>query len=197
MLIIHMILADAPPEAAVSAEEDRVLVKRALEDLTAFTGLYQRHARRVYRYILSRVGNVQDAQDLTSQTFIAAMESLAKYRGDSAFGAWLLGIARFKVADHFRAKRPQVVLEAAIGVSDSSDAADVIGRKLQIEQVVAKMQTLSPDRAEAIALRLFGGLEVVEVARMMEKSEASVRMLVYRGLQDLQKQLNVKEEDLS
>ena len=58
-----------------------------------------------------------DAQDLTSQTFLAAMESLPKYRGQSQFVAWLLGIARHKTADQFRRRKPEVEIEDAETVS--------------------------------------------------------------------------------
>jgi RNA polymerase sigma-70 factor (ECF subfamily) len=190
MITIQMILAEQPPPAAAVTEDDAVLVREAKRDLSAFASLYQRYADRVYRYLLVRVNNVHDAQDLTSQTFIAAMENLAKYRGTSPFIAWLLGIARHKAADQLRRNRPELVLEAANEVPDFHDTIEIVSQHLQIEQVASKMQLLSPDRAEALSLRLFGGLEVAEISRMMGKNEAAVRMLVYRGLQDLQDRLN-------
>ncbi|MCB8991483.1 MAG: hypothetical protein H6665_12720, partial [Ardenticatenaceae bacterium] len=71
----------------------------------------------------------------------------------------------------------------------------VIDRQLEIERVARKLQTIAPDRAEALSLRLFAGLEVSEIARLMEKNEAAVRMLVFRGLRDLQAQLNGLREE--
>ncbi|HUM72298.1 MAG TPA: sigma factor-like helix-turn-helix DNA-binding protein [Chloroflexota bacterium] len=58
-----------------------------------------------------------------------------------------------------------------------------------MELVARKLQTIAPDRAEAISLRLIAGLEVAEVARLMDKNEPAVRMLLHRGLRDLQAQL--------
>jgi RNA polymerase sigma-70 factor (ECF subfamily) len=190
MITIQMALAEQPPPIAATAVDDAVLARRAKRDLSAFDDLYQRHINRVYRYLLARVSNEQDAQDLTSQTFLAAMEGIQGYRGTNPFAAWLLGIARHKAADHFRRKRPDVILEAAEHVVSAENPDEIIGRHLQMEQVSRKLQTLSPDRAEALTLRLFGGLEVGEIARLLGKSEASVRMLVFRGLHDLQAQLN-------
>lgn len=57
--------------------------------------------------MLVRVGSADDAQDLTSQTFMDALQHLGTYRGERPFIAWLLGIARHKTADHFRRRKPE------------------------------------------------------------------------------------------
>jgi len=189
-----------PREAATAATppflDEALLVRDAQKDLQAFSTLYQRHAQQVYRYLLARVGNVDDAQDLVSQTFLAAMQGLSGYRQEQPFIAWLLGIARHKVADQFRRRHPEADLEAAEWISDESDdLADQVGRQLEIEQVARKLQKLAPDRAEALSLRLFGGLETAEIAQIMGRQEAAVRMLIFRGLRDLQGQLTISREE--
>lgn len=190
-LTINVLLAEAP----ATIEDDRALVQAARTDLRAFNGLYERHVTRVYRYLLVRVGNVADAEDLTSQTFLVAMENLDKYRGERPFLAWLFDIARHKVADKYRRQKPEAELEAANDLADADEVPDIIvSQKLQIEAVAQKLQTLSPDRAEVISLRLFGGLDIPEIARLMQKQEPAVRMLLHRGLQDLQARLNPNQE---
>jgi RNA polymerase sigma-70 factor (ECF subfamily) len=189
-----------PPEThnqPVTNADDLALVRMAKEDMTAFSALYERYATQVYRYLLVRVGNVHDAQDLTSQTFMAAMKGLKSFQGQSPFAAWLLGIARNKAADLFRQRRPVSELDEAVETAESGDEMDeIIDRQMAVEKVARKLQTISPDRAEALSLRLFGGLEVAEIARIMEKQESAVRMLVFRGLRDLQAQLNVTQETM-
>jgi RNA polymerase sigma-70 factor, ECF subfamily len=176
--------------------DDAALVQAAQKDISAFSPLYQRYVQQVYRYLLARVGNAPDAQDLTSQTFMAAMQGLKQYRGQQPFIAWLLGIARHKAADQFRQRRPDVELDVAELLPGSDDALeDQVGRRLEMEQIGRKLQAIAPDRAEALSLRLFAGLEVAEVARIMARNEAAVRMLVFRGLRDLQQQLNVSPEE--
>lgn len=187
-----------PPESAAAAREDLTLAQRAVRDADAFATLYQRHVKQVYRYLLVRVGNADDAQDLTSQTFLEAMQHLPKFRGERPFIAWLLGIARHKVADHFRRRKPESDLETVVAVSEGSDPLEeVIGRQLEVETVSRKLKVLAPDRAEAVALRLFGGLDVAEIATLMEKNESAVRMLVFRGIRDLQAQLEASREERS
>jgi RNA polymerase sigma-70 factor, ECF subfamily len=185
----------APPDIRTPALEEAALVQDAQRDLAAFSTLYQRYAQQLYRYLLVRVGNVDDAQDLTSQTFLAAMQGLQSYRGQQPFIAWLLGIARHKVADQFR-RRPEVELDEAETIAAADETVDEqVSRQLEIEQVTRKLQRIAPERAEALSLRLFGGLEVSEIARVMNKNEAAVRMLIFRGLRDLQGQLNVSAEE--
>jgi RNA polymerase sigma-70 factor (ECF subfamily) len=180
----------------VSATDDLTLVRQAQQDLEKFTELYERHVQRVYRYLLVRVGHVADAQDLTSQTFIAAMENLDKYKGQRPFLAWLFGIARNKSMDWYRHSRPEADLDTAVTVPDLDEHPDdIVDHHLSMELVARKLQTIAPDRAEAISLRLIAGLEVAEVARLMDKNEAAVRMLLHRGLRDLQAQLHPAGEN--
>ena len=179
-----------PPETVPATMDDLALVQHARRDLSAFATLYERHATQVYRYLLVRTGNVDDAQDLTSQTFLAAMQGLHSFRGDRPFPAWLLGIARNKTMDMFRRRRPALDLDAAGELAAEGDSTEsMVGRRLEVEQVARHLQRLSPDRAEALSLRLFAGLEVKEIAQIMEKNEPAVRMLVFRGLRDLQEQM--------
>lgn len=93
-----MIVMQLPVQQEVTPVglDEVALVRAAQSDLSLFTELYQRYARQVYRYLLVRIGNEADAQDATSQTFLAAMQGLGSYRGQQPFAAWLFGIARLK-----------------------------------------------------------------------------------------------------
>lgn len=180
---------------------DDVLARRAGRDGDAFAALYRRHLHRVYSYLMSRVGDAQDAQDLTAKTFLAALEGIDAYQPRGTFSAWLLTIARHKAADHFRHSKPLLSMDvmeemeplAAWSLDDMTIEADVISR-LQIETVVALLDRLTPDRAEAVRLRYFGDLPFREVAVLMDKSESAVKMLVARGLDDIRNLLPIEEE---
>ena len=80
-------------------EDDAQLVRAARRDLAAFGALYRRHVAPIYRYLYSRVGNAADAQDLTAQVFLEALQGLDRYREHGSFRAWLFTIARHKVCD--------------------------------------------------------------------------------------------------
>lgn len=198
MLQPYVSVASQPPMGSYHSEQ--ASVRRAQEDPSAFAELYRQHVKQVYRYIITRVSNVADAQDLTSQTFLTALESLANYRGQGAFGAWLMGIARHKVMDHYRQvlPHPESGLDEADEVSDTALRPDeAVNYRLQLERVSAKLEVIAPDRAEAIRLRIFGNLTVSEVAQVMGKQEPAVRMLLHRGLRDLQEQIGFSVEDVA
>ena len=183
---------------AAEAVSDEELVQRAQEypaDPTAFAELYRRHLPRVYRYLLARLGDQHVAQDVTAQTFLAALEGIGNYRGSGEFRAWLLMIAHNKAADVFRTRRATVPLEAVVEMPSSSPSPEqVVTTRLQLEEVLRAMRTLSPERAEALALRIFGGMSIAEVGAAMEKQETAVKMLVYRAVRDLRERLGFRIE---
>jgi RNA polymerase sigma-70 factor, ECF subfamily len=170
---------------------DDELVERALRDRAAFAELYRRYLPRVYRYALVQMGgDTQQAQDVTAQTFLAALEQLATYRRTGAFIAWLLTIARHKAADLYRAQQARAPLEEAATVASPEPSPErIVAAQLELAQVVRTLRTLAPERAQALALRLFAELTTVEIAEVMGKSEAAVKMLVHRAVGDLRERL--------
>jgi RNA polymerase sigma-70 factor (ECF subfamily) len=179
----------------VGVEDDVTLARQARADPHAFAELYRRYMGPIYRFHLIRTSNVQDAQDLTSLTFLAALESIESYRGQGSFAGWLFGIASHKVADHYRRRRVSASLEAIEEMADPEPyPEEVAATRLQLSQVARALATLAPDQAEALTLRLSGGLSALEVGRIMGRSEAAVKMLVHRGLRNLQDRLALGTE---
>jgi RNA polymerase sigma-70 factor (ECF subfamily) len=170
--------------------DDETLARRAVKDPEAFSALYRRYLDRVYRYLLSRVGLVQEAQDLTSQTFMAAWEGIARYQGQGVFAAWLFGIARHKSDDYFRANRVEIALEEIEDLpADALSPEALAETHIHMEQVAHCLSRISAERAEALALRVFGGLSAAETGQLMGKREDAVNTLVYRAMKDLKQQL--------
>jgi RNA polymerase sigma-70 factor, ECF subfamily len=181
---------NVPPPPALAQADDEVLARLAAQNTDAFTELYRRHTQRVYRYLLSRLGDTEEAQELTAETFMAVLQSIAQFRAQSSFVTWLLGIAHHKAADHFRRRRETVSLELLGELPQPDNSPDeALTGKLQLEQVRRALATLSPERAEAIRQHVFAGLSISESAHVMHKNEAAVRMLIYRALRDLRARL--------
>ena len=156
-----------------------------------FTAVYQLNVNAIYRYLLARTGRVEDAQDLTAETFHAALESFAAF--DPAQGcaaAWLTGIAHHKLVDHFRRSRPA---DPFAQMEDQPDRAaspeDASAQRLQMAQVSAALRRLPADRAEALSLHFFAGLTLSEVAQVMGRRDEAVKKLIHRGLADLRRYL--------
>lgn len=182
------------PLIELLSADDEGLAQAARQDPAAFAELYHRHFTRVYRYHMARTGDHADAQDLTTLTFLAAMEGIAGYRGTGSFIAWLMGIAHNQMAQFFRSRKRESPLEQAERLSDPAALPEVIaGKRIQFAQVSQALRQLKLERAEAITLCLFANLTAREAGRAMGKSEGAVKMLLMRGLQDLRLKLGVAQ----
>jgi len=171
-----------------SSLDDARLAQQARADPEAFAELYRRHVASVYRYHRAHTDNDKDAEDLTSQTFMAALEGIRSFRGTGPYIAWLMGIAMRLRARFFRRRgtKPEVPLDAALHLPTSSLPTDqAAARRIQMEQILGALRNLSQDRAEALILCFISELSPAEAGLVLGKSEAAIRMLISRGLQDL------------
>jgi RNA polymerase sigma-70 factor (ECF subfamily) len=179
----------------IQIEDEADLARLAVTDTNAFAELYRRNVTRVYRYHVAHTGNVKDAEDLTSQTFMAAMEGIRSYRGTGSFAAWIMGIASKRRLMYFRGRRPEVQLDAALHIPSPGLATDKAAfQRLKLESIANALKKIPADRAEAIILSYFGGLSNIETSRVLNKSEAAVKMLISRGLQDLRERTSLALE---
>ncbi len=178
-------------------QDESDLARQAFHDVEAFAELYRRHLTRIYRYHMAHVGNARDAEDLTSQTFMAALEGIRSFRGSGSFAAWLFGIASKKRLMFFRKvrKQPEDTLDKALQTPSPEPPTDKAAyHRLQLEAVSRALRQISTERAEALILTYFGGLSHMEAGRVLNKSEAAVKMLISRGLQDLRERTSLALE---
>jgi RNA polymerase sigma-70 factor, ECF subfamily len=175
----------------------RSLVERAQQgDRAALEDLYLIHFDRIYGYLHVSVGNRQDAEDLTTQTFLKMLESIGKFRWQSApFSAWLFRIAHNLAMDHFRAgKRWQPEeevpeLEPDESTSAEAGALESIGRKSMLELI----EDLSPEQQQVLTLKFVFNFANAETATILGKTEGAIKSLQHRALVSLQKQLEKRE----
>jgi RNA polymerase sigma-70 factor (ECF subfamily) len=179
----------------LSQDEETALVKAALQDPAAFAGLYRRYVRPVYRYFYSRSGAAADAEDLTAQVFLEAFEGLRRYREDGPFAAWLFTIARRRAIDALRRRRPVTALDEQVQAGDAS--ADPLAQTIRDEQsgeLKALLAGLKETDRELLRLRFAAGLGFGEMARILRRSEAAVKMNLYRLLRRLESELESSHE---
>lgn len=165
------------------------LITAALDDPVAFGKLYDRYVQTIYRYVLSRVGNSHEAEDIVSQTFMSAYQSLGKYRERGQFSAWLFRIAQNKMNDHFRQSRREVGLEAVGEVLEREDALGTLIRAEELSRIRSIISHLDKEEQELIRLRYVADLSFVEIAEMLGRREDAVKKSVYRLLARLKSEL--------
>ncbi|HSM58874.1 MAG TPA: RNA polymerase sigma factor [Candidatus Sulfomarinibacteraceae bacterium] len=176
--------------ARQEAETDEAsLVEAARHDYAAFERLYRRYVTRVYRYCLTHTSNARDAEDLTAQTFVAALEGIKGYRGRGSFAAWLFSIAWRKCKDHHR-RRYKIQQESLDNATELPDVETPDPeQRAQRQEILACIKLtwpyLSEDRRDVIRLRFWAGLNTAETAKVMGRSRGAVKMLLSRAIKDL------------
>ncbi|NLE45229.1 MAG: sigma-70 family RNA polymerase sigma factor [Chloroflexi bacterium] len=181
--------------ALASADEDALLVEAAQHESTALATLYRNYVTRVYRYVRSRVNSPADAEDLTAQVFTEMVEGLHRYHGGGSFAAWLFSIAHHKVADHYRRRRPDLPLDETFDVrADDVDPLAHLVQEETLQRLAMLVARLNEDQQELLQLRFAGGLTYGEIGRIVSRSEAAVKMAVYRLLQRLEAEWEGSDE---
>jgi RNA polymerase sigma-70 factor (ECF subfamily) len=176
-----------------SPQEVRRLVDRAQQgDRDALEELYLIHFDRIYSYLHMSVGNRHDAEDLTTQTFLRMLESVGRFRWQSApFSAWLFRIAHNLAMDHFRSRRrwqPEQDVPEPPGEEEPSaelEAMQSIGRQSMLELI----EKLSPEQQQVLTLKFVFNFPNADVATILGKTEGAIKSLQHRALVSLQKQI--------
>jgi RNA polymerase sigma-70 factor, ECF subfamily len=157
-------------------------------DEQAFAVLWRELQPAVLRYF--QVVAAQAAEDLAADTWMSIIRGLGRFRGDErAFRAWIFTVARHRAIDWRRraARRPtvSVPVEALAEQPAPDDPVLQVLEGQSTRAALALVAELPPDQAEVVALRVLGGLEVAEVARIVGKRPGTVRVLAHRGLRRL------------
>jgi RNA polymerase sigma-70 factor (ECF subfamily) len=176
----------------VHREED--LVRRAQRrEPEAFGQLYEEHFDRIYRYVMLRVRNQEDAEDITQQVFLKALEKIGSYRWRGMpFASWLFRIAHNLVVDYWKKKSREKVAAVAPEEIDemaasSNDPVALAELNFDLKQLAAACDRLTDGQREIISLRFAGGLSVAESAKAMGKSEGAVKVLQHAALVKLRR----------
>ena len=183
-----------------TCHDETALVERAVGgDTDAFGVLYQRHMDAIYRYVYLRVGDTEDAEDLTEQTFLKAWEALPGYKQrGNPFTSWLYRIAHNVVVDHHRRRRPILSTPLAERGDQASRPSTTLDQVIQAEEadtLAAAIAQLPEEQQQIVILRFVEGLRHAEVARIMDKSEGACRVMQHRALAALNRLLaGVREE---
>lgn len=174
-------------------DEQDLIAKAQQGEKQALNTLVSLYWQPVYRLIYYKIGHVEDAQELTQETFFKAFRSLARYQqGDASFKTYLGRIALNLVNDFWRKKgrSPQVIdiAEYQDPIIDTGVKPEEAAIKTEQQQEIARLVQLLPDeQRQAVEMRIIAGFSVREVARIMGKTEPALKMLQQRALKNLKK----------
>jgi len=174
---------------------DAMLVRRVLDgDTAAFTTLVDRHAAACTRFATRMLGNREDAEDATQETFLRAYRSLARYEERQAFRTWLFQILinRCRTAAVRRERRHRMFLvdDDAVASASVRPAAEASDLRAELQRVV---DALDPDQREAFLLKHVEQLSYDEMAAATGVGVSALKMRVKRGCDRMQRMLREGE----
>ncbi|MFZ0034633.1 MAG: sigma-70 family RNA polymerase sigma factor [Sedimentisphaerales bacterium] len=179
-------------------QEELNLVQRARQgDHEAFAQLYESHFAKIFRYVVLKIGNQAEAEDMTQQVFVRAYESIGSYQWQGVpFSAWLFRIAHNQMVDYVRkqSKKQTVSLDESLPIPDDSDLEHEVEVKIEMEKVVLAAKQLTKAQREVVSLRFAGGLTITETAKAMRKSEGAIKALQHSAILALRKTLLAGEQ---
>ena len=144
--------------------------------------IYRRALPQVYGYLLPRCGSTVLAEDLTAETFMAAVAAVNqdRVRAAEVTVAWLVGVARHKLADHWRraAREQRGLAEVAVLAAEADDPWD---EHLDVQVAHAALARLPGPQRAALTLRYLDGLPVAEVAGYLGRSVHATETLLVRA----------------
>ena len=194
----------AKPITTETADTELVALAQT-GDLDAFEALANRYERRVYSLALRMLRQEQDAEDVTQQTFLSAMENLGRFRGDASFSTWLLRIATHAALKVIRKRKglDTVSLEQATEeedgygtiphpeyIADWRQSPEELVRKNEVQRFLDDaLAKLDEKHRLVFLLRDVEGLSVKEAAEALGLSEANTKVRLLRARLQLREEL--------
>lgn len=171
-----------------SVGEIKNLVDRAKAgDKQAFDLLYKNFLTPLYRYVLSRCGDINLSDDICQTTFLRFYEALPRYENNKSPLAYLFTIARnLIINEHHKLKPEYLDNETIFEVGDDSNFTEEIDTKITYKQIKVFIKELSASEQDVINLIYLSELDTKEVASVLEQQEEWVRQVKHRALKKLQ-----------
>ncbi len=166
-------------------------VARAKSDPAAFGELYDRYADRIFRFVRARVHDDAGAEDITADVFLNALRHLKEYDDQGRpFTCWLYRIAANAIASHYRHHRVVVALDDKLEIASAmADPIDAIVARERIRAVWQAVDRLPSQQRAAMIMKFSDDMTMEDVGAILGKSPAAAKLLVYRAVQRLRREL--------
>jgi RNA polymerase sigma-70 factor, ECF subfamily len=186
--------------------EPGVLTASRAGDEAAFAALVERHRRELQVHCYRMLGSLEDAEDLTQETFLRAWRKRESFRGESSFRAWLYGIATNACLDAL-ARRPRVAPQESerplgevswlqpypdrllVAPSDEEPEAELVAKETIELAFIAAIQLLPPKQRAVLISKDVLGWSVAECAALLDTSVAAVNSALQRARATLKRHL--------
>lgn len=151
-----------------------------------FDRLYTENVDAIYRYLYRRTLVRMTAEDLTSTTFLKALEKFEKFDpSKGTFGGWVMTIAKNVLNDHFRALKPSIDIDDVWDLSSDDDVAGDLEDREAHATLREALKHLPADKREIVLLRVWEDLSYAEIAALTGKTEGNCKVIFSRAMKDL------------
>jgi len=168
--------------------EAQLLEQARRFDPDALRALHNRLYEPIYRYVHYKVSDPQASEDLTSEVFLRVLEALKKGKmWKTTPDAWIFGIARNVVADHYRktSRRSEVALDERLAMPDEQSLTQRVIVAEEHEELAQAISRLTDEQRDVVLLRFMEGLSTNDVAEIMGKKPGAIKGLQHRALRAL------------
>ena len=179
--------------------DERLLIEAAQNDPACFAELYEMNFERVYSYVVKRVQNRAETEDLTSEVFHQALANLKRFEWRGIpFAAWLFRIAANLISDRWQRSGREVLDDSGHIESAQSKSVQIKSGQVspaEIEEVEQRatlyrlVDTLPAEQRRVVVLRFVEQKSIKEVAQEVRKTEGAVKQLQFRALTSLRARL--------
>ena len=173
-----------------SSLSDEELMKRYQSgDEAAFEEIYSRYGKKIYGFLMRRLGQPDDCAELFQETFLRLHKGRSLYRPEMPFKAWVYTIANNLIRDRLRTKA-RLGVSQALGGEENSIAEVIPDGRYKLLFFKESLAKLTDDQREAIILSRFQGLRYEEIGRVMGRSTEAVNQLIQRAMHHLRECIN-------
>lgn len=169
--------------------EDKVLLYRLLihRDPEAFTALYDRYVKQIYRFVYFKVRSHEEAEDLTADVFLKTWQYVQNKKEVKSFSGLLYRIARNCIIDLYRQKsaNPEASLGEETEVGDGGKWYADVSLSIDSRTLLQQIKKLKQEYQEVVTLRYVDELTIEEIAEIIGKGQIAVRVTLHRALKKL------------
>jgi RNA polymerase sigma-70 factor (ECF subfamily) len=192
----HCLPAPRSDGAMEPADIVQLLERIARRDESAFKQLYKAFSRKLYAYALRQLSDPASAEEIVSDTFHEVWVNPTRFRGESQFSTWLIGIARYKTLMRLRSGRAEPPREdvedlAEVLPSDQAGPFELMAGRQREHNVRHCMERLNHEHRECVHLVFFEGMSLSEVAQVQGCPEGTVKTRMFHARQKLRNCLSL------
>jgi RNA polymerase sigma-70 factor (ECF subfamily) len=173
-----------------SIQEKQTILACQAGNFEGFGELYEAYVKKIYSFVYYKTYHKETAEDLVSDIFMKVLENISGYKiSRGSFSAWLYGIARHAVIDHYRAARPSENIEDVWDLAALENLEVDLDVREKLNEVKKYLVKFSPAHREIIMMRLWGEMSYREISEIVGLSEANCKMIFSREIGKLRAEM--------